>query len=165
MTTARRRRSWADVLINQTAAGAAQSVPVDLRTDAPATDFSTVVRLIGDLSVSPSDLNATSEGIQQIDLAIGVTSLEAFTAQVVPDPNVQADYPPLGWLYISTRTVIFNNSSGTTEKLFIPEFHFDVGANRKIDKGVLFMVWNNTNAAGGGFTVRMVGRVRSLALL
>jgi len=165
VTTQRRPRTWRDILVNQVVSTATQSVPLDILVDLPARDVKTVVRLIGSLTAFPDDRNATSEGVMSIDLGIGVVSQESFTAQVVPDPNVQADYPALGWLYASSRIVIFNNSSGTTEMFHIPEFNFDVGANRKVDKGVLTLVWNNTAADGTGFACRLVGRVRAVVLL
>ena len=164
MTTQRRRRAWCDVLINRATSSGTQDTPIDLLVDFPATDVKTVTRLIGDIAFFPDDRNAAIDGVMQIDLGIGVGSQEAFTALVVPDPNVQAEYPTIGWLYITTRVVIFNNSSGTTERLIVPEIHFDVGANRKVDKGILYLVWNNTVADATGFTVRAVGRVRSLCL-
>ena len=164
MTTKRRRRAWCDILINQSVGSNQQSVPVDILADFPDVDVKTVTRLIGDLTPFPDDRNATNEGVMQIDLGIGVGSLEAFTAAIVPDPNVQADYPTIGWLYVSTRIVIQNNSTGTNEIIHIPEFHFDVGANRKVDKGVLYAVWNNTAADGTGYPIRLVGRIRALCL-
>ena len=165
MTSQRRPRAWADIRVNQAVAAAAGSVPVDILVDLPENPRQTVVRLIGNLTAFPDDRNAAIDGAAQVDIGIGVAAQEAFTAQVVPDPNQQADYPSLGWLYISTRVVIFNNASGTTEKLFIPEFNFDIGANRKVDKGILYLVWNNETADATGFTVRLVGRVRALVLL
>ncbi len=164
MTTQRRRRAWCDILVNQAVATADQSIPVDILIDFPDTDVKTVVRLIGSLTVFPADFNATNDASMQIDLGIGVGSREAFTALVVPDPNVQADYPTLGWLYITTKMVLMNNSSGTLEFLKVAEINFDIRANRKVDKGVLYLVWNNTAAQGTGYTVRMVGRIRALCL-
>ena len=112
----------------------------------------------------PDDRNATDDTVQQIDVGIGVGSQEAFTAGVVPDPNVQADYPTIGWLYITTKMMVINNSSGTLEGFHFPEWHFDVGANRKVDKGVLYLAVHNTGADGGGAQIRIIGRVRSLCL-
>ena len=130
----------------------------------PATGVKTVIRLIGDFVAFPDDRNAAVDGIAEVDLGIGVTTVEALAAGVLPDPEDQTDYPYLGWLYVTTKCIIFNNSSGTTERLFVPEWHFDIGANRKVDKGVLFLNWFNTNADGTGYTVRVVGRIRALCL-
>jgi len=164
MTSQRRPRAWADILVNQASSSGSAGTPVDLLVDLPTMTRTTVARIIGDFMAFPDDRNATSDAVMQIDMGIGVASQEAFTAQIVPDPNVQAEYPALGWLYATTQMVLFNNSSGTTEAIVVPVWHFDIRANRKVDKGVLYMTWNNTAADGTGFTVRLVGRLRSLCL-
>ena len=164
MTTQRRRRAWSDVIVNQVVLSGNQSSPIDLLVDLPDNPVKTAVRLIGDLTAFPDDRNAATDGVMQIDLGIGVGSTEAFSAAVMPDPQVQADYPTLGWLYISSRIIIFNNSSGTTEKMHVAEFHFDIRANWKVDRGTLYAVWHNTLADATGYTVRMAGRIRSLCL-
>ena len=164
MTTPRRRRAWRDIRINLSLNSGAGITPIDLLVDAPDIDVSTVTRIIGDLVAFPDDRNAAVDGVAQLDLGIGVVSQEAFTAGVVPDPNVQAEYPTLGWVYITTQVVIMNNSSGTTEFIHVPEWHFDIGSNRKVDKGILCCSMENTLADGTGYTIRVVGRMRSLCL-
>ncbi len=165
MTTHRRPRAWSDVRVNQQVSAAAGSVPIDLGIQQTDKDVKTAVRVIGDLVGFPNDRNAAVDGVMQLEIGIGVASEEAFTAQVVPDPNAQSEYPSLGWLYMSSRLVTFNNSSGTTEFLQLGEFRFDIRANRKVDRGRLYLVWNNTTADGSGFQVTLVGRVRTLFLL
>ena len=165
MTTQRRRRAWSDVRVNQVNAANVGSVPIDLGIQQVDKDVKTAVRVIGDLTGFPDDRNAAVDGVMQIEGGIGVASEEAFTAQVVPDPNAQSEYPALGWLYMASRVVIFNNSSGTTEVLEPATFHFDIRANRKVDRGRLYFVWNNTTADGTGFQVTLVGRIRTLFLL
>ncbi len=164
MTTRRRPRAWSDTLVNRIIASGSGTAPIDLLLQLAASDTKTAVRLIGDFVAFPDDRNASVDGVAEIDMGVGVAASEAFIATVVPDPNNQADYPTLGWLYATTKFVIFNNSSGTTEKLFIPEWHFDIRANRKVDKGVLYLAINNTNADAAGYDVRVVGRVRALCL-
>ena len=164
MTTQRRRRAWCDILINLAMTNNASIVPVDLLVDFPDVDVKTVTRIIGDLTVFPDDRNGAIDSVQQVDVGIGVGSQEAFSAGVVPDPNVQAEYPTIGWLYITTQVLVWNNSSGTNEVAHIPTWHFDIGSNRKVDKGVLWLAAHNTGADGSGLNVRMIGRVRSLCL-
>ncbi len=164
MTTQRRPRSWTDILINRSITSGSASIALDLLVDAPARDVSTVIRIIGDIAAFPDDRNAAIDGVMEIDLGIGVCSREAFVANVVPDPNVQAEYPSLGWLYITSQFVIQNNAGGTLEGFVYPQWHFDVGANRKVDKGVLYAAINNTVSDDTGFTVRVVGRLRALSL-
>ncbi len=38
-------------------------------------------------------------GVQAVDLGIGLLEQDAFGAQVAPDPNVAADQTPRGWVY------------------------------------------------------------------
>ncbi len=165
MTTNRRRRAWNDVLVNRIITSGSGTAPIDLLVDAPPRDVATVVRLIGDFTVLPDDRNAAIDSVMQIDLGVGVASDEAFVATVVPDPNVQAEYPALGWLYVTTMVMSINNSSGTVESYTFPTIHFDVGANRKVDKGTLYLAVNNTLADGSGISVRFIGRMRSLCLI
>ncbi len=164
MTTQRRPRAWSDILINRSITAGSSSIALDLLVDAPTIDTRTVIRIIGDIGAFPDDRNAAIDGVMEIDMGIGVCSREAFVANVVPDPNVQAEYPSLGWLYITTQLVVQNNASGTIESFLYPQWHFDVGANRKVDKGTLYAAINNTTADDAGFTVRVVGRLRALCL-
>ncbi len=163
--TMRRPRAWSDVRINQVVAAAAASVPIDLGIELADRDVKTAVRVIGDLVAFPDDRNATIDGVMQIEGGIGVASREAFTAQIVPNPNQQGEYPALGWLYMHSMVMISNNSSGTIEMYNVPTVHFDVRANRKVDKGVLYYTWDNTTADGTGIQVILLGRIRVLFLL
>ena len=146
-------------------ATADNSVPIDLGIQQVDKDVKTAVRIIGDLSAFPDDRNAAVDGVMQVEGGIGVASEEAFTAQVVPNPNSQSEYPALGWLYVSSQILIFNNSSGTVESYLFPVWHFDIRANRKVDRGRLYYVWDNTVADATGFSTRLVGRIRTLFLL
>ena len=141
------------------------TIPIDLLVDLPENDVKTVTRLIGRLTVIPSDPNAAVTSAMRVDMGIGVASQEAFTAGIVPDPNVQADYPTQGWLWIDSPTIVFVNGSGTTESWLYPMIQFDIGAQRKVDKGVIYFVANNTLIVSAGISVRVVGRIRALVLL
>ena len=165
MTTQRRPRAWADRIISLGVTSGAQTIPFDLLADLPDTTVKTVTRLIGTFTLVPSDLDAAVTSAQRIDMGIGVASQEAFTAGVVPDPNVQADYPALGWLWIDSQTVIKVNASGTTEAFLYPTVHFDIGAQRKVDRGIIYFVANNTLILGSAMGIQVVGRIRTLSLL
>ena len=142
-----------------------QTLPFDLLADMPDNDVKTVTRLIGQLTLMANDLDAAVTVAQRIDMGIGVASREAFTAGIVPDPVLSSDYPTLGWLWITSSVVIKVNASGTTEAFLYPVIQFDIGAQRKVDKGVLYFVADNTAIIGGGMSVRLAGRLRSLVLL
>ncbi len=165
MTSQRRPRTWSDVRIAQSTAAGGSNSTVDLGIQVNDRDVRTAVRIILDLCIFPDDRNAAVDGVAQIEVGIGVASEEAFVANVVPDPRSQAEYPALGWLYMTSKCLIFNNSSGTIEEWVFPEWHADIRANRKVDKGRLYLTWDNTTVDGAGFTVTMVGRARTLFLL
>ncbi len=165
MTTPRRRRTWADRTIDLLITSGGQTIPIDLLADLPETDVKTVTRIIGRLTIVSADPDTAVTCTQRVDIGIGVASKEAFTAGIVPDPKVQADYPTQGWLWIDSPTIVRQNGSGTVEMFLIPVVTLDVGAQRKVDKGVLYMVADNTAILAGTESVRMVGRLRSLVLL
>ena len=164
MTTQRRPRAWSDTLINQIILSGSFINPLDLLLQIADTDRKTVIRTIGDLTVVPDNRNAALDSVMSIDLGIGVCAREAFTAAVTPDPNNQTDYPALGWLYATSQVLHINNSSGTVESYHFPRWHWDIGANRKVDKGVCYVAINNTVADGSGIDIRVIGRIRALAL-
>jgi len=165
MTTQRRRRTWADRTVDLLIASAGQTIPIDLLSDLPTTDVKTVTRLIGKLTATYSDPDAAVTSVQRIDMGIGVAAQEAFSAGIVPDPATQADYPALGWLWVGTMTTMKVNASGTTESFHVPEERWDIGAQRKVDKGVLYFVADNTLISASGASIRITGRIRSLVLL
>ena len=56
------------------------------------------------------------------------------------------------------------NASGTVEDFMVVPVHVDVGASRKVDKGVLFLAADPSMAFGASFGVRLIGLLRSLCL-
>jgi len=128
-------------------------------------DTITTARIVGRVECSQGSLD-DNESMQAIDIGIGVSSREAFTIGVtaLPDPNNSSDYPPRGWLYVARRMVSQHAATGVGWSVHVGSFDFDLGAMRKIDKGVLFMVAKNTNIDGIATNVRMLGRVRVLCL-
>jgi len=165
MTTPRRPRAWGDLLVNRIVASGADATPDDLLADFPEIFVKTVVRSIGRLLVFPDDRNATFDSVQRLDLGIGVAAEEAFLAGIVPDPDVGKEYPALGWIYRATGVMVSNNSSGTLEGYHYPELLWDTGANRKVDKGRLYLTMSNNIVDGTPATVRVAGLVRSLMLI
>ena len=162
-----RPRAWADININDTilASDGLMSPPLDLLANAPSSDTITAVRLIGFIQVLPQDASLNVQAQQRVTVGIGVTSLEAFTAAVLPDPGVDNEFPPRGWLYKATRVLAFQNSSTFgVEDYVYPSFNFDVRAARRIDKGVLFLAIQNRDIFGTPMIVRVTGLIRALCL-
>jgi len=161
----RRRRAWVDFIFNLTLAdGAAlQSQDILFDMDAAFTTV-TVTRLIGQITIRPEDPDATNTGAMRIVQGIGVASAEAHAGNVVPNPSVTPEYPTLGWLWRDLAAVSMQNASGTMESYQFPEIRFDLGANRKVDKGILFYTADSTTINGTGYTVRLTGLIRALCL-
>ena len=97
-----------------------------------------------------------------VDLGIGVSSVEAITAGAasLPSPSDPLQYPPRGWLYVSSQPV-WEKAESTGILQGVARFQFDIRAMRKIDKGNLFMVVNHVNITVGG-SMQLTGRVRVL---
>jgi len=169
MVTARRRRAWADVLYTNLGLPAGGSVKTDLLvgSGAPVVDTLTAVRIVGDIYVHTSPTDET-EYSAAIDIGIGVSSAEAFALGVtaLPDPNTAGDYPPRGWLYVSRQYVEQALPTGGTPTAIHRKdarFQFDIRAMRKIDKGVLFAIWRNTEFVAPS-AMALTGRIRTLCL-
>ena len=163
-----RRRTWADFLISDTLADGVVNLD-NLLVNAPTVDTLTVVRLVGDFVCT---LSSTSEieTLQTVDVGIGVINSEAMdlgTGVGVPNPTVEDSYPPRGWLYVARLPVLQALPTGATPTAMWREtahFQFDLGAMRKIDKGVLFM-WREANVIqGSAMSLNCIGRVRALCL-
>ncbi len=80
----------------------------------------------------------------------------------MPSPSISTQFPPRGWLYISSLPVM-EQAESTGVQVTPARFRFDIRSMRKVDKGKLFMTLvNATITVGGAFQV--VGRVRVLCL-
>ena len=161
--TMRRPRAWGDSNISAVVTSGG-SLKVDLLTNLAASDTVTVTRLIGHLTVIPGTSLSVVDGAMAIDIGIGVSALEAFTAGVLPDPDQEQDQPARGWLY-ATRLLFFRAvGAGPVDTWHYPELHFDVRAARKVDRGVLYLFVKSGAALGSSQDVFISGRVRALCL-
>jgi len=158
-----RPRAWADTVFNQPLTDA-QQVNSDLLVDLPASPVITVVRIIGRLTICPNSITNQISGLTVVDFAIGVSSVEAFTASVLPDADQSVEAPPRGWLW-TTRTICIQDRLNTEPaSRFVDQIEFDVRSMRKVDKGRLFLQMENNQASGTAFTVSVIGRVRVLCV-
>ncbi len=162
-----RRRAWCDFFVNQQLVeGTPQSA--NLLTQAPDLDTMTVARLIGRLYVSHDSLTAQVDSRMMVEVGIGVASQEAFAvagAAGLPIVGAAASAPPRGWLYRGEMQAIKVHSSGTTYEVMMPDKDkFDLGAMRKVDKGVLFLIADTKLVGGTTATIRMTGLIRTMVL-
>ena len=156
---ASRPRSWSTKLISDPFATSGVQILEDLLVILPVTTTATVVRIVGHLGITLSDPADTTVGISQLDLAIGVSAVEAFNASTVPDPNVEADVPARGWLW---RERLWLSHNATVQHPM--EVRFDLRAMRKVDRGVLYLVSQSANTFGTYGGITLMGLVRSLIL-
>ncbi len=162
-----RRRAWADFFVDL---NLANEVPqsVDLLTQAPDLDTITVARIIGRLHAAPDDLTSQIDGRMIVDIGIGVASVEGFAVAAsagLPIVSGGASSPPRGWLYRDEMSIIKVHSTGTTFEIMKDDrVRFDLGAMRKIDKGVLFFIAEADGAAGTAFNVKLTGPIRCMIL-
>jgi len=157
-----RRRVWSDTRIVDSVAGS-QFIKKDLfATLSSVQDVKTVVRLVIDVMVTILPTEA-ADGVMATDLAIGVTSQEAFVAETLPDPNAVNDYPLGGWLYIATRSVgHFESAGGVMMQTAV--YTADIRAMRKVDRGVLFAYYDSVLLSGVSISTLWCGRIRALCL-
>jgi len=159
-----RPRAWADTILNVSVVGDAAIAPVNLLASLTASDTITAVRLVGDILIVPENADTNESVRNLLTMGIGVTSLEAFNASVLPDARTEADFPPRGWLYRDAKPYLFSNSATFGIELAeLPRFKFDLRAARRVDKGVLFLEAFNDALMGTG-SVRLMGIIRALCL-
>ena len=162
-----RGRSWSDTRMTSVTPLVA-GVPrhLDLFAGLPVTDTKTVIRIIGDFKVFYDVTFTIGDSLSAVDVGIGVTSAEAFAVgdTALPSPIIDTQFPPRGWLYASTQAVL-HILHGTEPAIHVVEAHFkfDLKAQRKVDKGVLFMTIEQNNIVVGG-AMTVTGRVRALCL-
>ena len=166
MTTPRRPRAWVDFQVNQNlTTGVPQAVNLLLNATVNL-DTITATCIIGRLRAIPSVVANSSVSIQLWSCGIGVASTEAFTIGVtaLPDPSVMIEAPPRGWLLREQATLVNQQDSGTVEAWEFPEIRFDVRGQRKIDRGILYMMNRNDDLIAGTTAIKVVGLVRVLCL-
>ena len=156
----RRKTDWFDNFENLDISSGGQSL--QRITPAGFQAGLTLTRTLVTLTVYPSVPGAATAE-QVVHYGIGLASEDAFGASVVPDPNVEFDAPPRGWVIRSSILVQQAITPITGSRLV--DINLDVRAQRMIDNGVLYLVVNNDPVRGTPFNVRVIGWVRLLCLL
>ncbi len=161
----RRRRAWADTRFPGTTIANNAERKDNLLLDLAATETKTVSRVLIDLWCSYSEANE-NESHNVVDVSVGVVSAEAFALGTFPDADATPEYPQQGWLYVATQPVMQALPTGAAvTAMWRMDAHFkaDVRGQRKVDRGVLFMVISNVQVTNGT-TITVTGRVRALCL-
>ncbi len=156
-----RPTDWVDTLISFSVANAGQT-NTSLITGLSPADMrgATLIRTLVKFGFA-SQTVAGAWGVQEINLAIGVASQEAFAAGVLPDPNVPTDKPPRGWVYRSAQMVSQNGVGTQIDR----SMQADIRGARKIENGELFLIATSTAISGTTFTTDIIGLVRTLIKL
>jgi len=158
-----RQTDWDDTLVSldiPSGGQKSQALTVSTQADIHSSRGMTVVRTILELSLMSQSV-AGAWGTQTVDLAIGIASLEAFAAEVLPDPNVQTEKPPRGWMW-RHRTVLSQNGTGTPITVDISR---DIHGMRVVQNGVVYLIVNTMPIDGTAFSSRVVGLIRLLVKL
>ncbi len=155
--------AWGDTVVNVLLVSAVNMSPLDLLANLTAADTITAMRIVGHLKVIPESLDTNVVFQQAVDLGIGVSSVESFAANVLPDPNSPSESPPRGWLWTDRMVCLYSNSATFGIELYsIPEVRFDIRASRKVDRGNLFLNGASITLGNTAENVRLVGRIRVL---
>ena len=109
-------------------------------------------------------IHDSGEGVQIVDLGIGVASQDAVAAQALPDPNVATDYPPRGWVW-RARYLTYGFTAGA-EDIFTNRVDKDIRARRRLDNGDAYIIVNNSAEQGPvAHTIGVTGLIRQLWLI
>ncbi len=158
-----RRLAWSDTIFDSATLAGSTEEKFDLLANAAASDTLTVERIILDFLYFQGPTNEV-EGFGQVTCGIGVTSIEAFDAGILPNPSVASEFPARGWLYRAAQPALQAiPTGGTPTAMWRLAAHFkaDIRAKRKVDKGKLYLVVENTTFSGAT-TLFRVGIVRVL---
>ncbi len=110
-------------------------------------------------------IHDSGEGSQDVSLGIGVASQQAFALgqAAIPDPQVEADFPPRGWVWRARyRTYGF---AADQAAVFDNRVDKDVRSRRKLDNGICYLTTQNTPDQGTSGTTNVLGLIRQLWLI
>ena len=162
----RRSRQWfdADVAVQTMVSGTPQfdqlSVPGDeLRT-------LTVARIIVDLNLTPSSLSAAQQGGMKCTIGVGLATTDAIGVGITALPDIfsNVSFPIRGWLFKGAMFSTWESPTGVVEHGVVETRHLDLGAMRKLDNGVLYIVAGVETFDGAGYTCDLIGHCRFMCL-
>ena len=156
-----RQGRWVDTLVDRSVADGAQGVD-DLFNAIAEVDTRgwTITRVIGELWLASTSV-AGAWGHGHLDIGLGVLSRELVAMGGYPDPNEETDLPVRGWMF-RARCAVAQNGTGT---LIHTRCVWDTRAQRKVDTGRFYIMYNHTMSFGTTFTCHVMGLVRTLVLL
>ena len=160
MTTARRRRQWVDILVNEVTSDAEVDEAILLSQSVVPGDSKglTLVRLIIRLDVVADAIVEASTDIMSVSLGIGLVSGTLGVAASNMDVGSQNDVPASGWLW-RTRLLLGEQWQS------MYRIEADIRAQRKLLYGEPRLFLSASLNSGTAFAVETAGIVRALYLL
>jgi len=160
----RRATTWRDTFISSTIVADAAQTPIALSdVTVPKLEANdTVIRVLLMLQFCEAALN-TAKAVISMNIGVGVTSQEAFSAgtTAMPDVNITVDKPRLGWL-VRGELMVPSSGSDATRPVPVAVYERDIRAMRKVENGVLFLLLRSNTELGTGFSSFARGLVRCL---
>jgi len=154
----RRRTMWEDTLFAQNVTNGTQELcAIDGTNSVADSQGMTLTRLILDLSFASRTVSG-SWGVANVDIGVGLTSREAFSAGVVADPSSETEEPSRGWIY-RNRVLVSQNGTGTPVTMRVIA---DIRAQRRLDEGRIYIVVDHTVILGTVFALQFAGISRAL---
>ena len=150
---------WIDTLHGDNLGSGSQSV-IELRSSSVAAGRGmTLLRTIicHDYSYTIHD---SGEGTQVLDIGIGVGSVEAVTAGVVPDAKDELEFPTVGWVYRCRH--VLHGFAADQAAIDVRTVYRDLRGRRKLGNGKCYLVWDNTPSSGVASSINMTGITRQL---
>ncbi len=159
-----RRTFWNEQILGFTTANGAETLISLLSGLGDATEM-TLIRTIVRLDVMVDDSAETNSSIQRMSMGIGITSEEAFSigTTAISDPATASEHPSRGWVYRTSGAVFISNVAQGGHAPW--RINDDIRTKRKIDRGDLFMKFQNDNLEGATNTLITAGVVRCLLML
>jgi len=154
----RRRTMWEDTLFNEAlGTGLQLRKAIDGTNSVADSQGMTLTRLIVDLTFLSRTVSG-GWGVANVDIGMGLTSREAFTAGVLADPQAETEEPSRGWIY-RNRILVSQNGTGTD---VIQRITVDLRTQRRLDEGRIFIVVDHLVILGTAFTLHIGGITRAL---
>ena len=154
--------AWSDTIMNIALVDSVAMTAVNLLANMTASDTITTMRIVGRLRLCRDNLATDVENVTHGAFGIGVAALEAFTANVLPDPEAQEDAPARGWLWRDCAIGCYAKQANQSPALDFPEYRFDIRSSRKVDRGVLYFNGRQSFIGGVAQTWRINGLIRVL---
>ena len=102
----------------------------------------------------------SGEGSELISIGIGVASQESFAAVVLPDPDVDTDFPTRGWIWCARyRTYGF---AADQPAVYNTRVDLDLRSQRKLENGEAYIIGTNELVNGVTSAVQVTGLIRQL---